>query len=171
MDNEFIDKLKKHDNNAVLLIKEYYLPLISYILKPFELDYEDQEECIHDIIMKVLDHIHRFDPNKMSLKNYIGLIARRTGLNYVRKNKNNFPSYNDMDLFGENDIYENIPWKDIFTKLTTKEMTLFYRKYYYYQSIEMISLELGMTYKSVESSLYRLRKKMQKLIREAGYHE
>ncbi len=171
MDIDLIECLKKHDDNAVLLLKDEYLPLILYILKPFDLNNEDQEECIQDVIIKVLDSIKTYDSKKMSLKNYIALITRRIGLNYVRKNNNHFSIYGDMDLFGEEDLYENIPWNEIVDKLSGKEQVLFYRKYYYFQSIEMISLELGMTYKSVESSLYRLRKKLQKIIREAGYHE
>lgn len=171
MVTDLIESLKKHDDNAVLLLKDEYLPLILYILKPFDLNNQDQEECIQDVVIKVLDSIELFDSQKMSLKNYIALITRRTGLNYIRKNKNNFSIYEDMDLFGEKDLYESIPWNQIINKLSRKEQVLFYRKYYYFQSIEMISLELGMTYKSVESAIYRLRKKLQKLIREAGYHD
>ena len=49
-------------------------------------------------------------------------------------------------------------------KLSPREWTLFYRKYYYLQSTVQIAAELGMTERAVEGRLYRLKKKLQKLL-------
>ncbi|WP_028043353.1 RNA polymerase sigma factor [Candidatus Stoquefichus massiliensis] len=168
MDNLIIEKMKQHDESGIVLLKNIYLPLILYILQSFPLNHQDHEECINDIILKVWNSIDQYN-YQLSLKNYIALITRRVALNYVRK-KNQYPlSYEDMDIFASDDQYEKIPWDHILKKLNHKEKILFYRRYYYFQSIETISLELGMTYKSAESHLYRLRKKLQRFIREEGY--
>lgn len=41
---------------------------------------------------------------------------------------------------------------------------LFYRKYYYLQSIAQIASELGMTERAVEGKLYRLKKQLRKML-------
>lgn len=168
MDKKIIKQMKNHNEISIELLKSTYLPFILYILKSFQLSHEDQEECINDILLKIWKSIDSYN-EEMSLKNYIALITRRVGLNYIRKNKQNPLPYEDMDIFGTVDYYENYNWSAIIKKLKPNEKILFYKHYYYFQSIETIALELGMTYKSIESRLYRLRKKLQKLIKEEGY--
>lgn len=49
-------------------------------------------------------------------------------------------------------------------QLPPKERMLFYRKYYYLQSTAQIASELGMTERAVEGKLYRLKKKLRKML-------
>lgn len=168
MDHKIIKLMKEQDEQAIACLKDTYLPLIYYILKSFQLSKEDQEECINDILLKVWNARNEYN-QQLSLKNYVALITRRVGLNYVRKNKQNPLPYEDMDLFGTYDTYECIDWETIIKKLKNQEKILFIRRYYYFQSLDTIALELGMTYKSVESRLYRLKKKLKKLLKEVGY--
>ena len=44
--------------------------------------------------------------------------------------------------------------------LSGTDKILFYRRYYYMQSVKQISAETGMTLKSVESRLYRLKQRL-----------
>lgn len=44
--------------------------------------------------------------------------------------------------------------------LSGMDKILFYRRYYYMQSVKQISAETGMTLKSVESRLYRLKQRL-----------
>lgn len=46
------------------------------------------------------------------------------------------------------------------------EKILFYRKYYYMQSISQIAAEVGMSERSVEGRLYRLKQKLKKQFKE-----
>jgi RNA polymerase sigma-70 factor (ECF subfamily) len=46
---------------------------------------------------------------------------------------------------------------------------LFYRKYYYRQSTAQIAAELGMTQRSVEGRLYRIKQKLRKRLGGDGY--
>ena len=168
MDEKIIELMKKHDEAALTYIKDTYLPLILYILKSLTLSYEDQEECVNDVLLRIWKAKDEYN-GQLSLKNYISLITRRVGLNCIRKNKLLPLPYEDMDLFYTYDQYESIDWNAIIKKLKHHERNLFVRRYYYFQSIDTIALELGMTYKSVESRLYRLRKKLQKLLKEENY--
>ena len=49
-------------------------------------------------------------------------------------------------------------------RLNQKERNLFYRKYYYLQSTAKIAAEMGMTERSVEGKLYRIKKKLRKMM-------
>ena len=49
-------------------------------------------------------------------------------------------------------------------QLSPKDRMLFYRKYYYLQSTAQIASELGMTERSVEGKLYRLKKQLRKML-------
>lgn len=46
--------------------------------------------------------------------------------------------------------------------MSGKEMTLFYRKYYYMQSTAQIAREMGMTSRAVEGKLYRIKQKLRR---------
>lgn len=157
MDHKIKEAMKKNDEIAINLLNKAYKPLIIYILQSFHLSQEDQEECIDDILLKIWNAKHKYN-DESSLKNYVIVITRRVGLNRIRRNKHNSLPYENMDLFGKNDAYEDIYYEAIAKKLKIYERDLFYRYYYYFQSIDSIALELGVTYKSIESRLYRLRK-------------
>ena len=49
-------------------------------------------------------------------------------------------------------------------RLLPEERVLFYRKYYYLQSTARIAAELGMTERAVEGKLYRLKRRLRKLL-------
>ena len=55
------------------------------------------------------------------------------------------------------------------TRLSPDEQTLFYRKYYYLQPTAQIAAELGTTERAVEGRLYRLKKRLRKLLGGEGY--
>lgn len=49
-------------------------------------------------------------------------------------------------------------------RLLPEERVLFYRKYYYLQSTARIAAEPGMTERAVEGELYRLKRRLRKLL-------
>ena len=54
-------------------------------------------------------------------------------------------------------------------QLSSKEKVLFYRKYYYLQSTAQIARELGISQRAVEGKLYRLKKRLRKLLGGEGH--
>lgn len=173
MDNRIIQLLKNRDYQGIDLLQTYYKEFIYYILHSLRLNQQDIEECYNDVILKIWDTIDQYDVNKMSFKNYIALLARRLGLNYVRKNKKLMKEiqYEQMDIFKDVQDIEMIDWKYVVSKLSKKQQELFYRRYYYYQTLEEIALEKGLTYKATEGLYYRLRKKLRKILQEEGHYE
>ena len=54
-------------------------------------------------------------------------------------------------------------------RLSYKDRTLFYRKYYYMQPSAQIASEMGMTERAVEGKLYRIKIKLRKTLGGEGY--
>ena len=54
-------------------------------------------------------------------------------------------------------------------RLPAKDRTLFFRKYYYLQSTAQIASEMGMTERAVEGKLYRIKKRLRRLLGGEGY--
>ena len=50
----------------------------------------------------------------------------------------------------------------ILNNLSSKERTIFYRKYYYMQSTSQIAREMGISNRAAEGKLYRIKQKIRK---------
>ena len=87
----------------------------------------------NDIIIKIWNSIESYSPEKSKFTTWLTVVVRNSALNYLRC-----------------------------AAESHEEQHIFYRKYYYLQRTAQIAAELGMTERSVEGKLYRLRKKLQK---------
>ena len=172
-EKEIIELILQRDEKGLTLFQKYYTPLIRYIVSPILNDSEDKEDCISEITMKIWDNIESFDSGKGSWNGWITAIARNTALRYTRKQKS---------AVSTEDIPLNLPSTDptpeealiqkereqmlanALSKLSQKERALFYRKYYYLQSTAQIAAELGATERAVEGKLYRIKKRLRKLL-------
>ena len=151
----------------------HYGPLMRYIIAPILQNPEDREECLNDAAMRVWNKIEQFDPDRGSWNAWLTAIARNTALNRARKN-------GAADVAGE--IPAEAPSQEIspeesllkkerhveliraLLQLSANEKTLFYRKYYYMQSTEQIASEMGLSLRAVEGKLYRVKKKLRKML-------
>ena len=173
-EQEIITCLQEKTENAAELFLHQYRPLIRYIVKPFLSDEMDVEECINDVAMKICSKIDGFDPEKGSWNAWITAIARNTALNRSRTRKNDVlasfsldsedaEQISASDLTPEEALIQKERQQilvDVIRHLSTQEKMIFYRKYYYCQSTLQIASELGLTERSVEGRLYRIRKKI-----------
>ena len=174
-EREVINCIKNKDENAAELFLLQYRPLIRYVVVPFLHDDRDVEECINDVTLKICDKIDNFDPEKGSWKAWITAIARNAALNKVRTHKDCERTAIDLDSDAAADIPSSEPdpeelvirkeRQSVMAKaieaLSNREKVIFYRRYYYQQSIAQIASELGMTERAAEGKLYRIRKKLQ----------
>lgn len=173
MDNRIIESVHSQDEQGIQMIEKSYGQMIRYILFCLRLSEQDIDECYNDVLIALWNHLENYDKNQSSFKNYIALITRRIGLNYVRKNQKLYQEiqYEHMDIFSFQQQDIKIDWDYVVEKLSYQEKDLFYRYFYYFQRIEDIALEKGKTYKSVESSIYRLRKKLKMILKEVSNNE
>ena len=146
-----------------------YGGMIHYIVRGILSDPRDVEECISDISMGVWQGAKGFDPARGSLSTWLTAVARNTAVSHLRASRRHTDRQTPLEENqpgGESPEEKAIRTEQVeqlqaaLAGLSSRERTLFYRKYYYLQSTERIARELGMTQRAVEGRLYRLRQKL-----------
>ncbi|SHK43868.1 RNA polymerase sigma-70 factor, ECF subfamily [Hathewaya proteolytica DSM 3090] len=176
MDNDIIRLIKDKDEDGLKILHQQYNALIFYIVRGILKKEEDVQECVNDVYMRIWTKFHLYDQGKSSLYTWLITIARNTALNHVKKLNNNedeipenlCTSPSPEDALLKKESAQRL--MNFVSNLSNMEQQLFYRKYYYMQSISQIGAELGLTERSVEGKLYRLRKKLRKLM-EVNFNE
>lgn len=178
-EKEIVNLIRAHNELGMEELIIHYGALIRYIIAPIVTNTHDQEECFYEVTMRAWDKIELYDPDRGTWTVWLTAITRNTALNYIRNNRSN--NYHDEisdEMVSPLRTHEEIilinEQKEALVralnKLTYKERYLFYRKYYYMQSTAQIAAELGTSIRSVEGRLYRLKKRLQKLL-GGDFHE
>lgn len=166
MDEKIVGLILSGQDEGLKLLQQRYFGLMHYIVQNILHDTGDTEECISDICMKVWHSIESYSSEKSKFSTWLTVIARNTALNYLNRNQRSCEelkedtaktSSPEEEVFRREQI-ESL--KEAISTLSSQEQHLFYRKYYYLQQTAQIAAELGMTQRSVEGKLYRLRKKL-----------
>lgn len=128
---------------------------------------EDVEECVSDVFLAVWRRIDEYDTAKGSLRTWLLILAKYSALDVRRKMLRRLGEAEPFDSHataGEN-VEEMVISKEasaemiaLINALPEPDRTIFYRRYFYYESLEQISEGLRLTVKAVENRLYRIRK-------------
>lgn len=178
-ERELIDGIREGSRDAMERFLALYGSLIRYIIAPILSDERDREECLSDVALAVWNGIGTFDPAKSSFHTWISVIARNTAVDRVRRLPPPMEELNSTLASVVGDPEEALRQEETrqllrkaLQSLREGELGLFYRKYYYFQSTGQIAAELGLTCRSVEGKLYRIRmklkKKLMKMMKGAG---
>lgn len=168
VDDIIIELIKSQQDKGLKLMQQQYSGLMHYIVGNILQNQNDIEECISDICIKAWHSIESYSPEKGKFTTWLTVISRNTALNYL-KGKHRVheelkeeiaDTYTPEDNVLRRERTEEL--KKAIATLSLDEQHIFYRKYYYLQRTAQIAAELGMTERSVEGRLYRLRKKLQK---------
>lgn len=172
-EKEMINLILSRDEKGLQEFLMHYSPLIRYIISPILSDTSDREECLSEIAMTVWDKITLFDREKGSFTTWLTAISRNAAINRKRKKDRSVsvedisreipsPQPSPEELLLQKELQSTL--SDVLKKLSEKELTLFYRKYWYMQSTAQIAAETGMSERAVEGKLYRIKKKLRKLL-------
>ena len=172
-DAEILALLLARDERGMSEFIMRHSPLIRYIIAPILSDEREREECFSDITMKIWEKTGLYSEENGSFKAWVSAVARNTALNRARKNQKETEL---CELSEEEPARAETPEESLLKKertrmllngissLSTGEQALFYRKYYYMQPSAQIAAELGTTEKAVETRLYRIKKKLRKIL-------
>ena len=172
-EKDIIEMLLKRDNEGMNTFLQHYGPLMRYIIAPIVHNPHDQEDCLSKAAMRVWNKIEQFHPEKGSFKAWLTALTRNAALNYVRdaRKENSFEEISENTPSPEPGPEEVLIRKEqlhavqhAIGSLSSTDRMLFYRKYYYLQSIAQIASEMGMTERAVEGKLYRLKKRLQAML-------
>ena len=168
-DQEIIRLLLERDERGIDELMKQYGSLIRYIIRPIVPDSEDAKECLSDVTMRIWDKIGLYDERKSGFSVWITAVTRNTALNFakgLRRNPDSGEIPQDTPSGGmtpEEEVIQRerqAKLEAAIRSLSGTDKILFYRRYYYMQSVKQISAETGMTLKSVESRLYRLKQRL-----------
>lgn len=161
-------RLKERDPAALEILMDAYGSNVYHLVRRILGMYgskEDIEECVSDVFITVWNKIAEHDPNRGSLKTWVHILAKYNALDCRRRLagrprfeainlelKNNENTENSVMLKIE--INEILQIVDSFDLL---DRSIFYKKYFYYESLETVAQVLGLTRKAVENRLRRVR--------------
>ena len=165
--------LRQKDSQAPDEFLRHYTPLMRYIVSPVLKDERDIEECINQIALTVWNGIDTFDEQKGSFTAWLTAVCRNQAIN-MAKQQARHSGHIDMtpDLADTAPTPEELvvqqetkaALKKAVASLGDKDQQLFYRKYYYHQSMAQIAAEMGLSLRAAEGRLYRIKKKLAHMI-------
>lgn len=136
---------------------------------------EDVEECVSDVFLAVWKRIDEYDMAKGSLRTWLLILAKYSALDVRRKmlRRPGGEPFEGCATAGARSVEETVISKEasaemiaLVNALPEPDRTIFYRRYFYYESLEQISKGLRMTGKAVENRLYRMRKMFKAMLGE-----
>ena len=175
-DTNFIQRLKRQEEDALEFIVDKYLPLIKGITYKILTPLKNKgviEECINDIFLSIWNNSKKFHGDSDDFKKWICAIAKFKSIDYYRKatKKVEFTS-NYMDLNVEKSAEDELIMIENRTELIQLinhlepiERDIFIMKFFLGLNTEEISLKLGLTKASVDNRIYRGKKKLNKKLR------
>ena len=177
-EQEMIAQLLQKDESGMETLLLHYGPLMRYIIAPILPDPQDREECLSEVSMRVWSRIEQFDPERGSWNTWLTAITRNTARNFLRSAQSRRDTEQIPDgtpspgASPEETILQaerSAAVHNALSRLSPRDRALFYRKYYYLQSTAQIASELGMTARAVEGKLYRLKKRLRKMLGGEGH--
>lgn len=171
--SDIIELLAKQDPKAAEELLCHYGPLMRYVIAPIVSNEQDQEECLSEAVLRIFDKFHLYDPERGSWTAWITAVTRSVALNKARAAKSRFETEEisletpSPDLTPEEQLLRRErqnELRDAISQLPQKGRLIFYRKYYYLQTTAQIASEIGMTERAIEGRLYRIKKRLRKLL-------
>jgi len=143
----------------------------------------DSEECVNDTYMAAWDCIPPHKPAKLST--FLGKLTRRLAVDRLRKQGTDKRGGGELPLVldelsecvassstVETDIDRRLLIQALRTfidTLSTAQRDVFFRRYWYAQSIEDIASAYRWSNEKVKSMLHRIRKKLQQHLQKEGF--
>ncbi|MDF2671585.1 MAG: hypothetical protein K0R67_3891 [Paenibacillus sp.] len=188
-DDWLVERLAERDPAGLEQLMSQYgrdvLKLVTRIVQGI-CSNEDIEECVSDTFVACWHKIGEYDAHKGSLRTWLLILAKYKALDYRRK-RTNIPEQEQHVKQQLQVLHRSTSEKEteqivlkkeeqeellqMIESLEPLDRAVFYKRYFYYESLEAIADQLGLTYKAVESRLGRTRKQLrQRMIthREEG---
>lgn len=171
-DKSIAYRISKGDEQAFEeLIREYggiVKSVVYYHLKNISMW---QEDCINDIFFKIWQNIDKFNPDKNSLKNWIGAVAKYRAIDYKRKYYKELMTEEISENMSDEKRRQGESLKaeteeeiqSLLSNLKDEDREVFIQYYINEQSVNEISKNKGKEPSWVYNRLSRGRKRLRKL--------
>ena len=173
-DISFIEQLRRGERNACQRLVSDYGYAVFQMVRRIVVRQEDAEEVYQDVFVKALQGIGNYDSRKASLATWLNRIAYHEALNFVRKRHPNivYMDEKDMNLGNdetpEEDVHDSQTiqaLENAMEKLPPHEQAIVTMFYYDDMSLADIAYVTGSNPSTVGSQLFRIRKKLYRIIK------
>ena len=160
-------------------VYEEYFPIVYNYVYYKLLNRENTEDLVSQIFMKVMQHLHRYDPKKASMKTWLLRIADHALIDFYRRQKPTL-SYSQDESILENtlqiyfeDEYARIlsPERkqvlDALKTLPERDRTFIYYKYFLGITNREIARRLEMNENTVSAVIARARTKLKSILADS----
>ena len=173
-DTELLELLRQDRAAGTEALLDRYRPLLRYVIGGILQETGGREDCLSEVSLLLWQKVDSFDAAKGSLSAWLTAVARNTALNHLKALQRREAHLAESEVCPETpeealmrqERAERL--KAVLDSLSDQERQLFYRRYYYLQPLSQIAAETGMSERSAEVRLYRLR---QRLRQELGGDE
>lgn len=181
-DSSIIDLFFERAENAIKKIEEKYGMLGNSIAWNILRDTEEVQECLNDSYLALWNQIPPEKPS--SLQAYFCRIVRNTALNQNRKKyaeKRFSPEtvcYDELAdcIAAKSDMAKEMEQKEItkvieqfLDSLKKEERVLFVKRYWQYEKVKDIALEMGLSQRHASVKLGRIRGKLKSYLEKEGW--
>ena len=179
-DKDIVQLFVERSQQAITQLSQKYGKLCFHIAMNILKCNEDAEECENDTYLKTWNSIPPDDP--MCLRAYVGRIARNLALSKYRYNHRQMrdshlqvylselqdciPASQDVEASADDTVNRAIR-----AFLATQDMTarvLFIQRYFYMESISVLSKRFGLKESNISTKLNRTRKKLKQYLEREG---
>lgn len=168
--NLFINLLKQRDPKALETLVNEYKDNVFRICLGYLQNNHDAADVTQEVFIKVLEKIDQYKGDS-KISTWIIRIAINLSLNFLRDNKKRLLQEELSDVHLADNPVDNISnlevkkmLKHSIFKLPEKQRKVFILNYYLELSYQEISDMTGFTISSIESLLFRARKKLRELL-------
>ena len=175
-DGAIIDLLYTDKNKGMEQILKKYTGFVFAIVKSRLggiCDSSETEDCVSDVFIRFSESFDKYDPQKSSLKTYLGVLAKNLASNAARDKAVTLPldgdgmidvpdTYNVEDEAAEKELVKTVIGQ---IKLLGKpDSEIIFRKYYIGQSSKQIAKELKMSVSNVDVRAHRAMEKLRTIL-------
>ncbi|MGM0752481.1 MAG: sigma-70 family RNA polymerase sigma factor [Bacillota bacterium] len=169
----FIIRLKKKKEDALVYIIDAYMPLVKTIAKKIlhNRNRLDIDECINDVFLTVWQNAYQFKGEPEDFKKWIGMITKYKAIDrYRQAEKRNAREQTDESLLQKGSsletdtlVLQREEKNELLTAISQLEdldRDIFMMKYYLDLTNKEIADQLNLSKAAVDNRLYRGKKKL-----------
>lgn len=178
-ETNYIQRLRKGDENALDYIVDQYLPLVKGTVRKVLRQFNDSgliEECINDIFLSIWNNADKFKGKTEDFKKWIFTISKFKAIDYYRsKIKGAKVVLETIEILGDTSAEDEIVILEnkneimrLLDNLEPMDRKIFVLKFILgYKSTE-IATKLNITKSAVDNRIYREKRKLKKKLTKSN---